>query len=155
MLDVCYTYFMKLALTYDNLKNALEEVSSLRELLGKLGYSVGGANAKTIKAKLKEYDLEISKISKARTLFSLEEILVENSPYQSTRHLKDKLVKLGLIKYSCVLCSNDGTWLGEAITLQLDHINGNNTDNRLENLRILCPNCHSQTSTWGGRNIER
>jgi hypothetical protein len=45
-------------------------------------------------------------------------------------------------------------WNGKPISYQLDHINGDNMDNRIENLRILCPNCHSQTSTYGGRNIK-
>ena len=54
--------------------------------------------------------------------------------------------------YECVKCGNTGEWMGQPISLQLDHINGNNKDNRLENYQWLCPNCHSQTKTWGNPN---
>lgn len=145
---------MKIELTRENLIQELETTSSLRQLLANLGYSVGGANAKMIKAKLTEYGLSLTGVSTPRKFFTLEEILVVDSPYQSTRHLKDKLVKLSVLKNECVSCGNTGTWLDKPITLQLDHINGIPTDNRLENLRILCPNCHTQTETWGGRNIK-
>ena len=49
-------------------------------------------------------------------------------------------------------CCNKGEWLGKPLVLQLDHINGVRDDHRLENLRFLCPNCHSQTDTYGGKN---
>ena len=52
--------------------------------------------------------------------------------------------------YECSICGLN-KWQGEDITLQVDHINGNHYDNRLENLRLLCPNCHSQTSTFGNK----
>ncbi|MGB2240169.1 MAG: HNH endonuclease [Pseudomonadales bacterium] len=54
--------------------------------------------------------------------------------------------------YNCSSCGIGDEWNGKPITLQLDHINGVNNDHRLDNLRMLCPNCHSQTDTWCGRN---
>jgi hypothetical protein len=65
--------------------------------------------------------------------------------------VKQRIVKDNLLVYKCVKCELD-SWQGETIVLDLDHINGNNRDNRLQNLRYLCPNCHSQTDTYKGRN---
>ena len=53
------------------------------------------------------------------------------------------------------MCGNNGTWNGKKLVLQLDHINGNNKDQRLMNLRFLCPNCHAQTDTFCGKNVNR
>jgi 5-methylcytosine-specific restriction endonuclease McrA len=65
--------------------------------------------------------------------------------------VKGRIVKGNLLDYKCSKCSIED-WCGETIVLDLDHINGNNKDNRLSNLRFLCPNCHSQTDTYKGRN---
>lgn len=66
-----------------------------------------------------------------------------------------KMMQLGLVPTSCQICNGPNEWQGKPLTLQLDHINGNPADNRLENLRFLCPNCHSQTETWGYRGREK
>jgi hypothetical protein len=81
----------------------------------------------------------------------LEEILVENSTYNCNLVLKKKLVKSGLLTYKCCECEIQ-TWRNQPISLQLEHKNGRNNDNRIENLCFLCPNCHSQTTTFAGRN---
>lgn len=82
----------------------------------------------------------------------LEEILTENSIYKGgSNHIKNRLIKASLLENKCSLCGNEGEWNGLKLTLQLDHINGISSDNRLENLRILCPNCHSQTRTYGAK----
>lgn len=75
----------------------------------------------------------------------LEDILVDGR-ILNTSH-KNNLIKLGALKYNCYWCGID-EWRSEKLSLHLDHINGCNTDNRLENLRLLCPNCHSQTPTY-------
>jgi transposase len=67
------------------------------------------------------------------------------------RHVKARLLALGEREDRCELCGIEA-WLGEPLPTQLHHVNGDNCDNRLENLQLLCPNCHSQTETWGGRN---
>lgn len=68
------------------------------------------------------------------------------APMQSDK-LKIRLINEGYLDEECTIC-NRTQWYGEAIPLQLDHINGNNDDNRLENLRLLCPNCHAQTPQY-------
>ncbi len=79
-----------------------------------------------------------------------ESILVENSTYTWTGGLKKRLLKEGLLQYRCYICGLT-EWLGKPISLQLDHENGVRSDCRIENLRLLCPNCHSQTPTFAGK----
>jgi 5-methylcytosine-specific restriction endonuclease McrA len=82
---------------------------------------------------------------------SNEMIFCENSKYP--RHkLKERIIKENLIEYSCSICGNNGNWNEKKLPLHIDHQNGKNNDNRLENLRFLCPNCHSQTDTYSGKN---
>jgi hypothetical protein len=81
----------------------------------------------------------------------LQEILVERSDYRSMHTLKKRLIGEGLLEPACAVCSLRD-WQERPIVLHLDHINGDRTDHRLENLRFLCPNCHSQTDTYCGRN---
>jgi hypothetical protein len=84
----------------------------------------------------------------------LSEILVERSSYTNRVQLKKRLVAAGLLAYACDGCGI-ADWRGRPLVLQLDHLNGVNDDHRLENLRLLCPNCHSQTSTFCGKNMSR
>ena len=83
----------------------------------------------------------------------LSKQLIKNSTYNN-QTLKKRLIKEGLLEYKCQLCGNNGFWNNKELVLQLDHINGDNHDNRLSNLRFLCPNCHSQTETFSGRNLK-
>jgi len=88
--------------------------------------------------------------AKGKTFTPNEEVFKENSTY-SNELIKQRIVTQELLEYKCSKCQIE-SWQGETIVLDLDHINGNNTDNRLINLRYLCPNCHSQTDTYKGRN---
>jgi 5-methylcytosine-specific restriction endonuclease McrA len=72
----------------------------------------------------------------------------------SRTHIKQRLLRAGLLHNRCSQCGIT-EWLGEPLTIQIDHINGVHDDFRLENLRMLCPNCHSQTDTYGNRNGKR
>lgn len=78
-----------------------------------------------------------------------DEILTTDSPQTKSSQLKALMIKYG-VAYECIN-GHGNTWMGEALTLHVDHINGIRTDNRLGNLRFLCPNCHQQTETWGNK----
>ena len=78
----------------------------------------------------------------------LEKLLIKNSPVKNKTHLKKRLIREGRLKNRCVHCGIGPVWRGKPLTLEMDHINGDNCDNRLHNLRILCLNCHAQTPTF-------
>lgn len=81
------------------------------------------------------------------------EDVLNNKVYMKSSQLKKRLIKEGYLKYNCKICKIN-KWMEKEIVLELDHINGNSRDNRIHNLRILCPNCHSQTENFRGRNIK-
>jgi Zn finger protein HypA/HybF involved in hydrogenase expression len=89
--------------------------------------------------------------NRGKVFKDLEEVLIENSRV-STGNVKKILINLKFKEWKCECCGIT-EWQSKPITLELDHINGKNRDHRLENLRLLCPNCHSQTSNFRGRNI--
>lgn len=95
----------------------------------------------------------IGRFESWRTKIPLEDILVENSTYTSISSLKRRLLRVGLIENKCCICRLV-EWQGKSITLQLDHINGNHYDHRLENIRMLCPNCHVQQETSHGKRLK-
>lgn len=87
--------------------------------------------------------------------WELNEIFCKDSKYcvKSSSKLRHKIIKHNLIPYICDICSNNGIWNNKNLSLQVDHINGDPYDHRLDNLRFLCPNCHTQTDNYGSKNI--
>ena len=138
----------------------LKKSSTISEVLFKLGYTVKGNSwgYSQVKRRMDDLNLDYSifkgkssviKITKLNNVRK-EDILKENCKHQRTV-LRRYVIKNNLIPYKCAICGCT-EWQGKTLSLELDHINGINNDNRLENLRFLCPNCHSQTSTYGSRN---
>lgn len=121
----------------------------------------GGSSTDTLKRRIQELNCDISHFNRGisqqgispNTKYTLEEIMVENSSYTNIKVLKKRLVNEGIFEYKCAICGNKGEWNGKPLSLQLDHIDGNNRNHTKENLRFLCPNCHSQTETFAGKNI--
>lgn len=136
----------------EKLEQLVKECNSFREILEKQGKAVSGDSVKLLKSKLDLYKISylFIKEKEIKKQVPLQEILVENSNYKSS-DLKKRLIKEGLKEDVCEICGCTNIWNNNPLTLQLDHINGNHHDNRIENLRIICPNCHSQTETFGNK----
>ena len=124
-----------------------------------IGLSPNGSNSRIqLKKRVDELGLSTSHFDQtqdarnAAPKYTLEEIMVENSTYQNITKLKERIIRAGVIPYECAICGNKGEWNGKKLVLQIDHINGKHFDHRKENLRFLCPNCHSQTETFSGKN---
>lgn len=142
----------------EEFKNIVANAYSYSDCLRALGLSTnGGSSTDVLKRRIKELECSIEHFNKGRgnkyhPAYTLEEILVKNSPYANLSRLKERLIKEQKLEYKCAFCGNSGEWQGQPLSLQLDHINGINNDHRIENLRFLCPNCHSITDTYAGKN---
>lgn len=132
---------------------------SFADVLRNAGLSLAGANTTTANKWIRFHEIDTShfesRYERARQHSLMrkrlpEEIFCKDSVVSQVI-LRREYRKLPDIPYACS-CGNSGEWNGMSLTLQLDHINGANKDNRKENLRWLCPNCHSQTSTYAGKN---
>ena len=99
--------------------------------------------------------VENNNISTSHFKIQYKRTASNDSEIRSKTTFKRKLLNEGKLINKCAICNMEPIWNNKPITLQLDHINGINTDNRIENLRLLCPNCHSQTDTYTGRNIKK
>jgi|SRR3989344_872106 len=150
--------------TEEQLKNAVKESFSYRQVLAKLNLREAGGNYEQVKNYIKEFSFSISHFKGrawnkglrgiGKPHIPIEEILVGYSTYQSFK-LKNRLFKLGLKKMECEICSWAEKSKDGRLPLELDHINGNRHDNRIENLRILCPNCHSLQLTHRAKNRDK
>jgi len=145
----------------DKLISVVNDCFSVAGVLTQLGLKAAGGNYKTIENAIRRLHLSTSHWTGQGHLkgkkhgwsvtIPLSAIMVENSTYTSTCKLKNRLLAQKLLTYECSMCFVS-SWHGKALALHLDHANGINNDHRLENLRLLCPNCHSQTDTFAGKN---
>lgn len=134
---------------------------SIADMCRYFGLSTVGGNYRTIHIAIKKFNIDTShftgqgwnvgsRYSPVIKKFPLEKVLVKNSTY-SSYHLKPRLINSGLKEYKCERCKLS-TWLNEPIPLELHHKDGDNTNNELDNLELLCPNCHAMTDNYRGRN---
>ncbi len=143
------------------LKEAVVSSTSIRQILKKLGLVEAGGNYRQIKERISFLNINCDHFkgkgwSKGKKgigspRLKLEDILVINSNFQSFK-LKKRLFSAKLKSVKCELCGWAEKSIDGRIPLELDHINGNSHDNRINNLRILCPNCHSLQPTHRGKN---
>jgi Zn finger protein HypA/HybF involved in hydrogenase expression len=144
--------------------DVVNKSDSINDILKHFSLVNKGCNYKTLYTRCKEDNISLNGVSIRQTIKRknqmeifkkknkkpLNEILTEHSNFKRAT-LKVRLVKEGLLKYECRDCNNKGVWKDKNLSLQLEHINGISDDNRLENLCFLCPNCHSQTETFAGK----
>lgn len=139
------------------LEENVKDCYSFAELCRRLGLSPEGSNPKTVRKKMDEFNVDYSHFtgqgwnkkghpSYGNSGKKIEEVLVENSN-QKPANIRKRLLNLGLKENKCEICGIS-EWRGNLIIIQLHHINGDRSDNRLENLMMLCPNCHSQTDNY-------
>ena len=138
----------------DMVTKLLPEATCYADILRGMGRSLSNTHYDRVKRIIRELNLDTSHFAKPgynsfNKPIKSENALVLNSTTKNGTVKKILVQEFGMGK-SCdmPLCSITDNWLGQKIVLQLDHINGNNTDNQIENLRFLCPNCHSQTDTY-------
>ena len=150
--------------TIEELREAVRTSGSVRQVLKKLNVKAAGGNYATFHKAVKHFEIDTSHfhgqvwnkgdhsgvLKRSRKTRPLDEVLNKDIHYSSNK-LKQRLIKAGLKEHKCEQCGIT-EWNGQPAPIELDHINGVRTDNRLENLRILCPNCHAQTKTYRGRN---
>lgn len=139
------------------IKRIIAESVSVRQVLDKLEIVPAGGNYKTIQKFIKQNNIDTSHFTgmwwnKGKILgkkYPIEYYLKENT-YKSSHDLKKRILSSGIKKKFCENCGR-GEWEGVDIPLELHHINSDNTDNRIENLQLLCPNCHALTENYRGK----
>ncbi|MEU3727898.1 HNH endonuclease signature motif containing protein [Streptomyces sp. NPDC033538] len=150
--------------TREILEPVVAESASVNEVLRRLGLDPVGGHHTNISRRIKAYGIDtshfasVARAERQRPRRTPDEVLVEDTSCHSRRvpgsRLKRAMHELGM-EERCALCGIEPLWCGELLPLEVDHIDGNWRNNRIENLRLLCPNCHSTTDSYRGRSKGR
>ena len=144
--------------------NLIKNSKTTTQVLAYFNLKNKGGNNRTVKQRIVELKLDVShfmnnveasNLTRKVTKEIFEKEWLTEKSNKTRGHLKKYLLKFNLLNWECRDCNNNGNWNNRKLVLQLEHINGISDDNRLENLCFLCPNCHSQTDTFAGRNVKR
>lgn len=164
-IDVSHFSHARVAVPEEALREAVRRSTSYAGVLRELGLPVNESNRAKVQRRAARLGLDTchfrrparGTVPAAPAKSTAREVLrvrPEGAPRVRHERLRRALDEIGM-PYACAGCSNSGSWHGRPLTLQIDHINGDWRDNRRENLRYLCPNCHAITATWCGRNRRR
>lgn len=139
-------------------KQTIQQTFSISEFLSKFNLTPKGGKYKTFHKIVKENNFDISHYITHRKTCQFSSLTREEfikkylCKANTSKKIRHYLIKFNLLDYKCNLCNQIDYWNNKPLTLQLDHIDGDPLNNELSNLRFLCPNCHSQTSTFGTKN---
>ena len=143
----------------DQLRAAVQQSVTIADVLRELGLTPRGSNYPGIKQAIRRLQLDTSHFtgrghgkSRQTSARPLRDILVKSGRREGTSRLKKRMIRAGLLEERCAICGIDPAWNGQPLVLRLDHINGDPTDHRRRNLRLVCPNCDSQLPTYCARN---
>ncbi|MDQ1019223.1 HNH endonuclease signature motif containing protein [Streptomyces afghaniensis] len=157
-IDTGHFSHRRVSIPEDRLREVVARCTSYADVMRGLGLDMDDTNHRRVRRAVSRLGLDTSHF-KRRTWARPEPpaavplsrrvliVLPSNAGRTNRSQLHRALVEIG-VPYACETCGNKGEWLGQPITLQIDHINGDWRDNRRENLRYLCPNCHALTETW-------
>ena len=148
----------------EDISDIVKNCETYKEVILKMGLKVNGTNYKKIKKLITDNKIDNSHfLSRSDYIkkynfwntkrVNTDEMLVENSNH-GRGCIKKRIIKEKLLEYKCEFCSNDGTWFDKTFSLILDHKNGIYNDNRILNLRFLCPNCNATLDTHCGKNVK-